>query len=38
MQTAISGDFFYKHANSRGKVPGVLSIGHGAGWIASIKW
>lgn len=38
MRTAIWGDFFYKHANSRGKVPGLLSIGHGAGWIASIKW
>ena len=26
MQTAISGDFFYKHANSRGKVPASFAL------------
>ncbi len=37
MQTTDSGDFFYKDANSRGKVPGLVHIGHRRGWLDSIR-
>jgi hypothetical protein len=37
MQTTDSGDFFYKDAKSRGKVPGVVHIGHRRGWLDSIR-
>jgi len=37
MQTTDSGDFFYKDAKSRGKVPGVVHIGHRRDWLDSIR-
>lgn len=37
MQTTDSGDFFYKDAKSRGKVPGPVHIGHRCSPVDSIK-